>query len=58
MVATSAHANNNDDSDLISLRIAEDPRIPLTKKQLYSLIQSWKGISREIERTGINLFVK
>jgi len=35
-----------------------DPRLPLTAKQKYSMIASWKGISRAMETTGINMFVK
>lgn len=37
---------------------ALDPRLPLTAKQKYSMIASWKGISREMEKTGVNMFVK
>lgn len=35
-----------------------DPRIPMTAKQKYSILASWKGISRAIEPTGICMFVK
>ncbi|XP_045452080.1 neuroglobin-like [Melitaea cinxia] len=35
-----------------------DPRSPLTAKQQYSIMASWKGIFRQIETTGIILFVK
>lgn len=35
-----------------------DSRLPLTAKQKYSIIASWKGISRAMETTGINMFVK
>ncbi|KAM3959699.1 neuroglobin [Aphomia sociella] len=35
-----------------------DPRSPLTAKQQYCMLASWKGISRQIEKTGIILFVK
>ncbi|XP_075976998.1 neuroglobin-like [Anticarsia gemmatalis] len=35
-----------------------DPRSPLTPKQQYCIMASWKGIFREIERTGITLFIK
>lgn len=35
-----------------------DPRLPLTAKQKYSMIASWKGISRAMETTGINMFIK
>lgn len=35
-----------------------DPRCPLTTKQQYCMLASWKGIYRQIEKTGIILFVK
>ncbi|XP_045103583.1 neuroglobin-like isoform X2 [Portunus trituberculatus] len=35
-----------------------DPRLPLTARQRFNIIKSWKGISRAIEPTGVNMFVK
>ncbi|CAF4831450.1 unnamed protein product [Pieris macdunnoughi] len=35
-----------------------DPRLPLTAKQKYSMVASWKGISRAMEKTGICMFIK
>ncbi|XP_046384168.1 neuroglobin-like [Ischnura elegans] len=35
-----------------------DPRLPLTAKQKYSMVASWKGISRAMEPTGVYMFVK
>lgn len=35
-----------------------DPRLPLNKKQNFNIGKSWKGISRAIEPTGVNMFVK
>ncbi|CAO1426685.1 unnamed protein product [Diamesa serratosioi] len=35
-----------------------DPRLPLTARQKYSMVASWKGISRAMETTGINMFIK
>lgn len=37
---------------------APDPRLPLTAKQKYSMMASWKGISRAMETTGICMFIK
>ncbi|XP_063217854.1 neuroglobin-like [Bacillus rossius redtenbacheri] len=37
---------------------APDPRLPLTAKQKYSMIASWKGISRAMESTGVYMFIK
>ncbi|XP_047488482.1 neuroglobin-like, partial [Penaeus chinensis] len=35
-----------------------DPRLPLTAKQKFNIIKSWKGIARAIEPTGVYMFVK
>ncbi|XP_012546380.1 neuroglobin-like [Bombyx mandarina] len=35
-----------------------DPRCPLTTKQQYCMLASWKGIFRQIEKTGVLLFIK
>ena len=35
-----------------------DSRLPLTAKQKYSIVASWKGISRAMEPTGVNMFLK
>lgn len=35
-----------------------DPRLPLTAKQKYSMLASWKGISRAMEPTGIYMFIR
>jgi len=35
-----------------------DPRLPLTAKQKYSMMASWKGISRAMEPTGVYMFIK
>lgn len=35
-----------------------DPRLPLTAKQKYSMVASWKGISRAMEKTGICMFIR
>ncbi|XP_023225311.1 neuroglobin-like [Centruroides sculpturatus] len=37
---------------------APDPRLPLTARQRFSISKSWKGISRAMESTGINMFIK
>ncbi|KAF0298124.1 hypothetical protein FJT64_004503 [Amphibalanus amphitrite] len=36
---------------------AADPRLPLTVRQRFSIVKSWKGISRAMESTGIYMFV-
>lgn len=35
-----------------------DPRLPLTPKQKYSILASWKGISRQMKPTGVYMFIK
>lgn len=37
---------------------APDPRLPLTARQKYTMIASWKGISRAMTPTGICMFIK
>ncbi|KAL0852513.1 hypothetical protein ABMA27_017040 [Loxostege sticticalis] len=37
---------------------ATDPRLPLTAKQRYTVIASWRAVSRAMEATGIYMFVK
>ncbi|KAF0301078.1 Neuroglobin [Amphibalanus amphitrite] len=38
--------------------LPKDPRLPLTIRQKFSIVKSWKGISRTMEPTGIYMFVK
>lgn len=35
-----------------------DPRLPLNARQKYSMMASWKGISRALEPTGVYMFIK
>ena len=37
---------------------APDPRLPLTARQKYTMMASWKGISRAMQPTGIHMFIK
>ncbi|XP_063708763.1 neuroglobin-like [Culicoides brevitarsis] len=52
--------NRNFDCDNPNTQVVpkSDPRLPLNPKQKYSMIASWKGISRAMEQTGVNMFVK
>ncbi|KFD55230.1 hypothetical protein M514_03871, partial [Trichuris suis] len=38
--------------------VKPDPRIPLTPKQCFLLIQNWRAIKRRILDTGIRMFIK
>lgn len=33
-------------------------KLDLTDRQIFQLQQSWKGISRKMEYTGINMFIR
>ena len=35
-----------------------DNRHFLSERQLYSITKSWKGIAREMNSTGVNMFVR
>ncbi|KAL3872787.1 hypothetical protein ACJMK2_035988 [Sinanodonta woodiana] len=35
-----------------------DPRIPLTARQRFNISKSWKGIARNIQHTGIMMFLR
>ncbi|KAL4237607.1 hypothetical protein ACF0H5_002321 [Mactra antiquata] len=35
-----------------------DPRLPLTVRQKYSMMKSWKGIARNMQETGILMFLR
>ncbi|XP_069173274.1 neuroglobin-like [Procambarus clarkii] len=35
-----------------------DPRIPLTAKQKFNMVKSWKGINRAMEATGVYMFLE
>ncbi|WAR18430.1 NGB-like protein [Mya arenaria] len=35
-----------------------DPRLPLTVRQKFNIMKSWKGIARNIEATGVLMFLR
>ncbi len=37
---------------------AMDPRLPLNARQVFRLKKSWKGIKRNMEQTGIEMFIR
>ncbi|CAG9101340.1 unnamed protein product [Plutella xylostella] len=37
---------------------AAAPGAPLTPRQVYLMLASWKGIARAMEPTGVHLFIK
>ena len=37
---------------------APDPRLPLSKRQLYAVTRSWKAITRNMALTSLNMFVR
>ena len=42
----------------VATEFKEDPRIPLTGRQIFLIKRSWKAISRNIIDTGINMFLR
>lgn len=36
---------------------AVDPRLPLNPRQLFLLKKSWKGVKRNMEATGVEMFI-
>ncbi|XP_051176481.1 neuroglobin-like [Leptopilina boulardi] len=37
---------------------ATDPRLPLSARQKYTIIASWKAVARSMETTGVYMFIK
>lgn len=54
---TPASTENKNGEGMSSTKPA-DPRLPLNVRQKFNLSKSWKGISREMEMTGVLMFVK
>lgn len=50
--------NSNNKNDDIPPPAPTDPRLPLTAKQKYSMLASWKGIARAMEPTGVHMFMR
>ncbi|KFM72217.1 Neuroglobin, partial [Stegodyphus mimosarum] len=48
----------NHAGDAPSAPPAQDPRIPLTARQKFSISKSWKAIARAMEQTGVTMFTK
>ncbi|XP_072383397.1 neuroglobin-like [Diabrotica undecimpunctata] len=60
-LAGRGHSDNNgklDDVGPPAQPPQVDSRLPLTAKQKYSMLASWKGISRAMESTGVCMFLK
>lgn len=62
-LASSSGSENKKDVDNGTLNeppapAAPDPRLPLTARQKYTMVASWKGISRAMEPTGVNMFIR
>ncbi|KAK6182327.1 hypothetical protein SNE40_010038 [Patella caerulea] len=47
-------ANDKDEFTAICV----DPRLPLDARQIFKLKQSWKGIKRNMEPTGVEMFLR
>lgn len=35
-----------------------DPRLPINARQVFKLKKSWKGIKRNMEATGVEMFIR
>ena len=35
-----------------------DPRLPLTAREVFKLQKSWKAIKRNMEATGVEMFIR
>jgi hypothetical protein len=57
-LASSGGSGNNRKPDEAAPPATVDPRLPLTAKQKYNMLASWKGISRAMESTGVCMFLK
>lgn len=57
-LAASTTAGSGAKQDDLPPPAPTDPRLPLTAKQKYSMLASWKGISRAMESTGVYMFLK
>ncbi|KAL8585155.1 hypothetical protein ACOMHN_013170 [Nucella lapillus] len=38
-------------------KVVADPRMPLSVRQCFSLVQSWKAIKRNMSQTGVEMFI-
>lgn len=56
--ANSKSAHTNANSAQSAPGACLDPRLPLNARQKYSMMASWKGISRAMEPTGVYMFIK
>ncbi|GJQ81438.1 hypothetical protein Trydic_g14595 [Trypoxylus dichotomus] len=56
-LAASSATNNTGKLDDPPPPAPTDPRLPLTAKQKYNMLASWKGISRAMESTGVTMFL-
>ncbi|XP_008191892.1 neuroglobin [Tribolium castaneum] len=57
-LASSGGSGNHRKPDESAPPATVDPRLPLTAKQKYNMLASWKGISRAMESTGVCMFLK
>lgn len=58
LASSGASSGNTRKPDENPPPVTVDPRLPLTAKQKYNMLASWKGISRAMESTGVCMFLK
>ncbi|XP_045480367.1 neuroglobin-like [Harmonia axyridis] len=54
----SSSTKNQKTEEAVALPVQVDSRLPLTAKQKYNMLASWRGISRAMESTGVTMFLK
>ncbi|KAL8585165.1 hypothetical protein ACOMHN_013180 [Nucella lapillus] len=57
-VMSSSNGSQNDQQAGQEGVSKDDPRIPLSGRQIFLIKRSWKGISRNMNETGINMFLR
>ena len=52
--------NSKEENEMenVGNRIPLDSRIPLDARQVFKIKQSWKAVKRNLEETGIEMFIK
>ena len=55
---TSNTTGNQNEDEMTNRNQPSDQRIPLNARQRFNASKSWKGITGEMEMTGVLMFIK
>ncbi|XP_044749027.1 neuroglobin-like [Coccinella septempunctata] len=58
LAKSGSSAKNQKTEEASAPPVQVDNRLPLTAKQKYNMLASWRGISRAMESTGVTMFLK